>query len=105
LLAAYTAATQATATAQASYIAPTANAAPANVTDQAVVQQLVETNLKLAAMQKELERLRTEQQAQTGAIITSNAQVVNANAETVSSAVENTQDFQHWYGRQVVDLP
>jgi hypothetical protein len=104
LLAEYRTATAATAAAQEAYLAPTANPAPANVTDQAVVEQLVQTNIKLAQLQTELANLRAEQQAQTGAIITSNAQVVNDNAQTVSQAVEEAGSTGDWYSRQTQEM-
>lgn len=75
------------------------------VTDKAVVAEIIKTNGELAKLRLELERLRTEQQAQTGAIIASNAQVTNNSAQTVVGAVQDNQDYMYWYSRQVVDAP
>jgi hypothetical protein len=78
---------------------------PITINDNNIVTELRTANTNLNRAVTELENLRRDQQQQTGAIITSNAQVVNANAQTVSNAVNDTQDYQYWYSRQVVGMP
>lgn len=72
---------------------------PEPVTNNAIVQQLVEANTKLAALQQEIDLLRKEQRAQTGEIILSNAQVTNANAEKVADAVGDLGNNGEWLRR------